>query len=130
VRFFFFTINDQVFLSGRLNRFLRWAAWAEIGLLFACAFLVYCTYLTLTGSAVTPLQHPSVKFVLGTVGAAGALGGIFLWEAMWTYWRLSDSSGAKFKRIWFWIMTLVPAFGSAAYYFVVYDPSSKRQDPL
>jgi nitrate/nitrite transporter NarK len=130
LRFFFFTVDDQLFLSGRLNRYLRWAAWAVIALFIACSFLLYCSYLTITGAAATPLRHLSVQLVIGAVGAAGALGGIFLSEAMWTYWRVVDSSTARFRRVWFLIMTFVPMFGCAAYYFAVYDPGLKGQCSL
>ncbi|HTZ48659.1 MAG TPA: hypothetical protein VMH20_13770 [Verrucomicrobiae bacterium] len=127
MRFFFFNIDDQALLSGRLDRYLRCAAWAEIALFLACSFLVYCSYLTIIGDGQTPLRYQSVQLLVGAIGGAGALGGFFLYEAMWTYWKAGDSSGAKLKRFWFFTMTFVPMFGCIPYYFVVYQHGSKGQ---
>jgi len=114
-----FAINDQTLLSGRLDRYLRWAAWAQLTRFLAGIFVWYCYYLTTTGRT-SPLQHLSVRILLGVVGAVGAFGGTLLWEGMWTYWKTNDTSSKSVKGLWFFIMTLFIVFGCAAYYHLVY----------
>jgi nitrate/nitrite transporter NarK len=113
-----FATNDEAMFSGRLDRYYRWAAWAVVTVFFDCLYVLYCSYLTLIGRT-TPLEHLSVRIILGTIGAIGALGGILLSKAMWAYWRQDRASNAS-NRFWFFIMTFVPLFGCAAYYFFVY----------
>jgi len=114
-------INGQALSSGRLNRYFRWAAWAEFAAFFACMFLWYCHYLTLAGKP-SPLAYLGVRILLGTIGAAAALGGILLWEGMWTFWKYRDTSSKGVKRLWFCVMALFIVFGCAAYYYLVYRP--------
>src|SRR4051812_42000973 len=113
-----FATNGEA-VSGRLDRYYRWGAWAVIATFFACLYLLYCSYLTIVGRTTSPLESLSLQIILGTIGAIGALGGILLSNGMWAYWRQDPTSNAS-KRLWFCIMTFVPLFGCAAYYFSVY----------
>jgi hypothetical protein len=114
-----FWVNDQTVLSERMNRFFRWAAWAELGGLLVVIFTWYCEHLTLAVTA-SPLKYLPVRIVLGTLGGAGGLGGLFLWDGMWTYWKLYDTSSKGTKRFWFCIMAILNIFGCGAYYWIVY----------
>jgi hypothetical protein len=111
--------NSETLFSGRLDRYFRWAAWADVAVFFACLYILYCNYLTLMGRT-TALQHLSLRIFLGTIGAIGTLGGMLLSKIMWTFWRQCDTSSRASKRLWFSIMFFVPLFGCAAYYFVIY----------
>src|SRR4051812_20563279 len=82
-----FAINGEGLVSGRLDRYYRWAAWAVIATFFACLYLLYCAYLTVVGRTTNPLENLSLQIILGTIGAIGALGGILLSKGMRAYWR-------------------------------------------
>ena len=112
-------IDDQSVLTPRFSRYFRWAAWADVAVFAACLYLLYCWYQTLTGRA-TALDHPSLRFLLGIIGAVGVLAGTLLSKAMWAYWRQCDNRSRTSKKIWFSIMSFIPLFGPAAYYFLVY----------
>ncbi len=114
-------INGPALSSGRLNKYFRWAAWAELAIIPAFIFMWYCYYLTLKGSA-SPLQYLSVRILLGSIGAAGAFGSILLSKGMWAYWKQYDTSPERTKRFWFWAMTLFILFGASAYYHLVFRP--------
>lgn len=115
----FWQINGETLFSGRLDRYFRWAAWAIVAVFLACLYGLHCSYLTFVGRA-TGLEHLSLRIFLGSVGAIGVLGGIPLSKIMWLYWREYDSGSKRNKRLWYSVMTFVPLFGSAVYYFVVY----------
>ena len=120
-----FAIDDQALLSGRLDHYFRYAAWAVVVAFFACVYLLYCYYLSLTNTT-SPLQHVSIQVLLCIFGAAGAIGGTFLSKGMWTYWRQYDTSSKGSKRLWFFIMSFLFVFGCAAYYFLVYASQVRR----
>ena len=121
-----FAIDEQTLLSGRFDRYFRYAAWIEIAVFFTGLFMLFCYYLTLIGET-TPLQHLSLRILLAAIGAAGALGGTLLSKGMWAYWKHCDANSKKSKKIWFSAMTFVPLFGCAAYYFVVYRSQVGRR---
>jgi len=112
-------------VSGRLDRYLKWATWAELVAFLAGLFATYCWYLELKGR-VSPLQYLTVRIILAIFGGVGALSGVFLSEVMWSFWRDYDSSPRGLKRLWNWIMVLFVIFGSAAYYRLVYKPQIRR----
>jgi uncharacterized membrane protein len=118
-------VSGPSLVSGRLDRYLKWAAWAELVMFLAGIFATYCWYLQLRGRA-SPLQYLTVKLVLAVLGAVGALSGIFLSEAMWNFWRDHDSSPTGLKRLWNWVMVLLVIFGSVAYYHLVYRSQIRR----
>jgi hypothetical protein len=114
-------LRDESLLSGRLEPYLRWAAWSVVGAFLACLYLVYIAFSTLQrGSSV--LVQPSVRFLLGGIGGAGVIGGMILSKAMWAYWKRDVTYGKALKTLWFLLMTLVPLFGCCVYYFAAYAP--------
>src|ERR1700740_1131994 len=95
-----FAIDERTLLSGRLDRYFHGAAWAVIAAFFACLYLLYFSYLTLMGET-SPLPHLSLRILLATGGAAGALGATLLSKGMRVYWKQCDASSKRSKKIWF-----------------------------
>ena len=118
-----FDLDEQRMLSGRLDRLFRFAAWAEIAGILACVYLLWAYYL----ASISPLQNLSVRVLVGSVGAAAALGSTFLSKAMWNYWRRCDTGSRGLKRLWFFIMSFPPLLGTLAYFFLVYETQAKAR---
>lgn len=114
-------INDQILSSTQTSRYFSWATRAEFAAFLAGLFLWYCYYLLATTGS-SPLQYLGVKILLGTMGAAGAFGGILLSKGMWAYWKRYDTSSEGAKKFWYWVMTLSVGLGCAPYYHLVYRP--------
>ena len=118
-------VSGPALVSGTLDRYLRIALLAEYFGVIAGIFLLYCWYFLPDGEK-TPLQFQIVRIGLGLFGGSGALGAVFLSEAMWNYWRQYDRSSNNVKRYWNWIMVVFVAFGCTAYYHLVYKSQINR----
>jgi hypothetical protein len=102
-------------------------------LLFATATVVILAVslaVALLGIPAEDEVTPIARAIWGTGGVFGALSAFFLWDGMWHYWKVCDSSSRIMRRVWFLFLLLGVWYGAILYFLAIYSPSVTKSGNL